>query len=317
MIKFAELSNTHTMPASAPPDPSTQSTKAVVQKKTAQVPSHDGMHSHLVPGHKGEDPDKSTDLIFDDGGTPGTQLKSLPQQKLMKPHVDVTAQEPPTVIHEKKASVYAMKNRYPLDSYAQVKQASAYFDEWWKAMPFEDRHEYAVNMVKRADELGITVSDTARKYGSEKYASSTESSICLDARRILLQDEKHLQLLDKVAAQRGTIPVDDFCELVSAFDKTAGLDHHYDRDVPDPYLTTYGWEKKAEFSEVIGNQMVTADDLKFLAANRIMLVKGTFDKDLAEEFKKDPVGIYKSLPMEQRKVFATMARANAAHDPLS
>jgi protein-tyrosine-phosphatase len=303
-MKTAELSNTHTMPA-AVSDTSPEKTKAVVKKTAA---------GHLVGGKDGH---RGKQGVETETNKPvlSEQPTRLVQARVMSPHVDVSCHEPPKLIQEKKAERTALRGRYPLDSYEHVKKASAYFDEWYKRFSPEDRHEFATNMVKRAQELGISVSEIAQKYGSETYASESDVKIALDIRKSLVEDETQRKVLDKLAHIRPMVEPELFCNTLSEFDKMAGLDFLYDRDVPDPYYSTYGFEKKAEFSETIGNLTVHGQDLEYLAIKRLPLVKGTFTEELAEAFRKDPVGIYKSLPLEQRKVFANMAREQRAGAP--
>lgn len=298
MKKEAELSNTHAMPAGMA-DKTPEQTKAVVKKA-----------GHLLNGHHDHPA-----CTGDDSATPGVTPQRLPQQKIMRPHVDVSAFEPPKKIQQKEAAAYALNGRYPLDSYEQVKTASAYFDEFGKRFAPEDRREYCMNLVKRAEALGIAISDDAKKYGSSTYAPDEEVKLALDARRTLLDDKKLQTALDKLAFIRPQMDPELFCLTLGEFDKTAGLEFFYDRDVPDPYYSTYGFQKEATFSEVIGNTRVTAADLEYLAMKRLPLVKGTFNEEMAKEFQKDPVGIYKSLPLAQRKVLANMACDQHAGTP--
>ncbi len=309
MSKQAELSNTNTMPA-AQPDVAPEKTKAVVNQKTAAP-----RMGHLISGkdkHRGEDATPAeTNIDVHKKNHPG----SLPQMHLMTPHVDVAGFEPPKKIQVKKAEHYALGERYPLDSYEQVKAASAYFDEFGKRMAPEDRREYCKNMIKRATALGIPVSDDARKYGAESFAPEEEIKVALDARRSLLDDKKLIGALDKLAGVRKQMDPEFFCMTLTEFDKTAGLDFLYDRDVPDPFFSTYGFEKEATFSEVIGNIRVTEADLEYLAMKRLPLVKGTFSENLAEKFRQNPVGTFKALPLAQRRVLANMARDQHAGAP--
>ena len=258
--------------------------------------------------------DKQADLV-NSPAMPASPLLNKAEDKTraaviktssMNPYVDVSGLEAQGPVIEKKASRYALDGRYPLDDYAQVKRASAYFDEWHVRMTPEDRHTYAVNMVKRASELGIGVSDVARKYGSETYAPEEQLKIALAARSDLVEGE-NVGLLSKVASQAFRVDPDVFCELLGQFDKHAGLHYQYDSHVPDPYWSTYGFEKKAEFSEVIGNTHITESTLKELASMGAGPLKGVFEEDLIAEFRKDPVGIFKSLPVDQRKLIANLA----------
>lgn len=310
-MKTAEISYTDVAPATPSLTPATDVRKAVV-KKTAMI-------GHLVPNHRQDAVVEPEEGPKYNGFTPGSTPERLPQAKIMKPHVDVTAQEPPRNAGDpenmkKKAQYTALGDRYPLDSYTDVKKASAYFDEYMQQMDPCDRHEYARNMVKRASVLGIPVSEAAERYGAESYASEAQVKLALDARRSLLQDDGHKALLDKIASQLFVLPAEPFAYLLSEFDKTAGLQHVYGYFLDDAFYATFGVEKTAQFTEVIGNRQVSASDLEYLAKNCINLVKGTFDDDLAKEFKKDPVGIYKSLPVEQRKIFANMASSQNAGD---
>jgi len=301
MTKQAELSNTHTMPAAVASPDSTSTDKAVIKKTGAEMPL-------LVPGHKHDNEPPTGNA----GGVPGRMPQRLPQSHVLHPHVDVSGKNPKTTTKTKEASRFALGDRYPLDDYLQVKLAATYFEENYKFLDPKDRREYCQNMVKRANELNIQVSDDARKYASEGYASEEEIKIALEARRMLLQDEVLLRGLDKLAHVRPTLAPDFFCAVLEEFDKKAGLNHYYDSDVPDPYWSTFGVEKNATFSELIGNQYVNEFDLHNLADKQLFLVKNVFTDDFALEFRKDPIGIYKSLPLAQRRILAHMASEQRA-----
>lgn len=316
MHKIADLSYTKTMPASPPADVKVEPTKAVIKKTGAAT------MGHLV--HDGNPNAKS--VYEPEEGPPyhdfihGSNEQKLPQAKVMKPHVDVSDMQPSAKVTKKEASITALHGKYPLDDFAQVKTASQYFSDYWKMFSPADRHEFAKNLVKRASVLGIEVPDAAREYGSEKCASRARLDVCMDARRsLLVQDEesKHRDLLNKVAAQADKVDPETFAELVHEFDKTAGLDVHYDSDVPDPWTTVFAMEKEAEFTEVLGNIQVGESDLRFLARMRISAVKGVFNEEIAEEFQKDPIGVYKSLPIDQRKILANLARSQSTTGSIS
>ena len=317
MGKTAEASGTDLMPNQGPGNPTPPKSLAVVNK-IAKV-------GRLVPASKG-DTDVPPELV-----QPPTkeQKGSNPQAAQMRPTVDVSNKEPPTRVSEKKASVYALpeQEKYPLDSYAQVKAAASYFETYARHMAPPVRREYAVNLVKRASALDVPIIDLARKYGSEDFAPEEEIKAAFDARRIeVAHSADALSLLgevEKVArfrlwkeASAGTpqsFSAEDVVYMLIEFDKVAGLEHHYDRTIPDPYYSIYGFEKDAEddssFSEVVGNETVTAADLQRLARIAAASVKMTFGVEFQEEFLKDPVGIFKSLPLDQKKMIMRMANS--------
>ena len=313
--KTAEINGTTSAPLSPPINPSASVTgsKAVVLK-TATI-------GRLVPGRS---PDVAPDVT-----QPPTKVQatSLPQPRHLHPTVDITNKEPPRLLSEKKASIFALptQEKYPLDSYVQVKAASAYFDTYVRHMQPPARREFAENLVKRAHALDIQVSDLARKYGAEDFAPEDEIKQAFDARRIeVAHDEDILKLLGAVekvarfrmwkeasAGEAEALTADVVVDLLTEFDKVAGLDRAYDSSVPDPYYSIYGFDKTAgaDFSEVIGNETVTEADLKRLARIAAATVKTTFGHDFQESFLEDPVGIFKSLPLDQKKMLMRMANS--------
>ena len=156
--KAAELAGTYDMPNAAPPSTAndTKTRKTVIDKEA----SVDDLLKVAFEAPGKTEPDDN------EASVKGEQ-KGAPQGKALKPHVDVSGQEPPTLVHEKKAQHYALPSMetYPLDGYDQVEKAAAYFEEWGKRMPPEMRHEYCVNLVKRASALGIPVSEIQNNGG--------------------------------------------------------------------------------------------------------------------------------------------------------
>lgn len=298
LTKGAELAETYDMTSQAVPskdsDPKKRS-KFVIDK-TGEAKAPEGVEMELPACCKKEQPPK------------------LPQESALKPHVDVTAHEPPKVVQEKKAERYALpsKGLYPLDNYAQVKMAAQYFMETWKFIPPEDRHEYCGNLVKRAAELNVFTDQLIEKYGSATYASEGDIAVCLDARRSTLQDEDHLGMLDKLAAVRFAMRPEEWATTLREFDKMACLDQYYG-DVPDAYYTTFGKqaaqgdEENPEASIVIGNEYLTRRRLTEFAKNNVSSLTKRFGDEVAKGMAKSPNDIFNSLPRDQKLVIMRMA----------
>ena len=301
-MKTADVSGTPVMPYSQSLAPATgiPPVDKITLKKTG----------HLVTGNPKQDTPPASNLDEHEGKQP----PALPQGKIMKPHVDTTGCADPMTMVIKKAGHYALGDRYPLDTPLQVKQAAAYFDEWAGEFDPKDRHEFAVNLVKRAKVLDVEVSHAARWHGSETYAPIESIKVALDSRKLVTDESLH-EALTKMAGLVAHLPPDMFARVLFEFDKGAEINHLYDEQISDPWHSTFGYEKQANFSETIGNLHVTEMDLTYLAIKRLGLVKGTFTEEFAEEFRKDPVGIYKSLPVEQRRVLGNMAQDQRAGTP--
>lgn len=243
--KIAEVTGTTCMPLQ---EPTTKGTPKANVAKTAAATM-----KRLVAGHKGQTgnfgPEETEKY---DGYTKGPNFDKLPQGKIvpkdtiaktasMQPYVDVTDHHPEVVVTEKKASLFALPaiEKYPLDTYLQVKTAGEYFDEFSVRFEDEDRQEFATNLMKRASELGIDVSDEVR------YAADPDEAI-------------------KVAFER-------------------------------------------PWSEVIGNDYINESQLKCLARKDGRILKKAFGEDFIDEFRKDPKGIFMSLPRDQKIIIMRMA----------
>lgn len=240
-----------------------------------------------------------------------SKIPVLKSASIMQPYVDVSTSNPASIHIEKKASRSALDECYPLDSYEQVKAASAYFEEYGKRFSPLERREYCLNLVKRANELNIDVSAEAQKYGSAGYASGEEIKAAFDVRRNALLDPVDLLVLGELEEKRATVSPDIFCTALEEFDKLAGLDQYYDRYVPDPFYTTYGVKCAESFSFIHSNDMVTEKDLERLGKTMHKSLCNSFGADFADEFRKDPVGIFKSMPLTQKKMIMHLATDNS------
>jgi hypothetical protein len=260
------------------------------------------------------------------------QTGKLPQAGHLKPTCDVTNFEAPVRMHEKKGSVFAIpsEEKYPLDTYEEVKTANAWFGRYANHLTPDKRREFATNFMKRASELDIRTDNyDLQRYGSNTMASEAEVKAAFDARRLeVAHNDAALELLgavEKVARTRiwrdadtvVELSPEQICGVVEEFDKVAGLNYRYDV-IPDPYYTVFGLEKSAAgkkdnsdpaWSDQIANDYVTSEDLHRLAQIGAFSVKTTFGGDFQEEFLKDPVGMYESLPRIQKKMLIRMANS--------
>lgn len=290
MIRYAEVTGTHLAPIS----------------KVSKTPSVTAF--------------KKAELAVNEEVTEKAPVQA-PQKKVLRPSIDVSKMEAPKEPEPvKRASRYALEDSYPLDTYGQVKQASAYFDTWWREFDLPERHKFASNLVARASELSVPVSDTARTYAAVKTSSAAYIDMMFDVRQGLLGTVEDKRVLSKIAAAAHTLAdsganMGPLLEVLSEFDKKAGIDRLYGRTLPDPFESFYG-EKTASFSETIGNTTVTEERLDALAKSGRQWVEKMFGEDVAEEFCKDPLSIYKSLPTEQRKMLGRLAEKIEAEGTL-
>lgn len=304
LAKIADVTGTSTMPYQAPSDLKVGGEKTVIKRAATM--------GHLVSGHKKEHGDfgpEETEKY--DGYTKGKTPESLPQMKKsahLQPHVDVTTKTASRQEITKTAQHYALpsQKKYPLDTYTQIKTAGQYFEDFYKDFKPEHRHEYAANLLKRANAVGLTMTDLAKRYGSQKYASIDDIKIAYEIRdKACAWDDNARDMLHELFEKRAELDPEVFARALGEFDKTAGIAHLYDSHVPDPFYSTFGFEKTANESDV------DEAALRKLAKDLPLQLQEKFASDFCEEFQRDPVGIFQSMPSEQQDILRKMANEAA------
>ena len=311
LLKRAEASGTSLMPLQDAGDLSSAGARGKPGSSNTSVAKSAGA-GHLVQGHGGE----VASELETTRGTAGEQYDSAPQTPVqsLRPHVSVLNGKPPKKLVEKTAEHCALAGVFPLDSYTQVQAASLYFSENYRSMDPDMRHEFATNMVKRASAMGIAYSAEAAAYGATTFAEDAQIKVAFDTRRQFLT-EKQAALLDTIYDHRAALGPDKFCEVLSEFDKLAGIDWRYDRAVLDPYLSTYGLQKTASDegdSWMNGNDYITKRQIENYAITAPITIADDYGKDFLKEFQKDPWGIFNSLPVDQKRRIARAAGDNGA-----
>lgn len=313
LLKGAEAAGTSLMPVQPPGDLATSGVRGRPGTSNTSVMKSAGA-GHLVGGHRGDVPPE----LETTRGAAGEQYESAPQAPVlsMKPHIGVTNKEPPKLLKEKEASLYACNGVFPLDSYVQVKAAAAYFDEQYRFMDPAMRREFASNLVPRATDLGIGFSKEAAAYGSSTFASDEQIQVGYDLRVAqLLEKQAQAGVLTTLYAHREELGPELFCESLAEFDKLAEIDHLYDQAIFDPYASTYGVQKQAADGGntwVNGNDYVTERQISNYSVTAGITLADDYGPDFKKEFMKDPWGIFMSLPLEQKRRMARAATDNSA-----
>lgn len=228
--------------------------------------------------------------------------KKVPNQ------VDVSSFEAPLRI-VKKAAQHLALDRFPLDSYSDVKKAVEYFDENYLQMPPEDRHAFAVKTASRAEDLDIEFGHMLERYGSVEYAVDVDAHLA--SRRAIAPD--FVATWNDLREKRASLTPDAFVQLLVEADKKASLNWEYGGEVEDAYYATFGGNKKKEayaawsWKGGLNGELVNADQLMRLARNGHGLIKKQFDGDLARAFAKDPITIFESLPETHKVIMSRLA----------
>jgi len=163
------------------------------------------------------------------------------------------------------------------------------------------------------DELGMTVPEDVRRYGSDTFSADTES---LAGQRFLLVQEEFKPALELLLEKKAHVTPEAFASSLEEFDRLTGLNYFWDTRVPDPYYTTFGpsHEKLAEenWSWDQNGVHLTLENLKHLSRNGGPLLIKHFGEDFFKEFSKSPKGTFESLPMPNKLMIARLATSR--HD---
>ena len=230
--------------------------------------------------------------------------------------VDVTGKRPSPrikVAAPTKDEDYAVvmpdgSRHYPIHSWDLVKKAEDYFLENRIRFQPEIRRQFAVKLASKAAVMGYPISREVASLGAKTYAVDNELRDALDMRKIACDPKSgSREILDDLFEKRASIHPEVFAECLKRFDVAEGLDKGWDKIVPDPWSSTFGIKTAAEVVWQDGADSVTRDALENLACNRLQMVIKEFTYDVAKEFKKDPIGIFESMPTPYKRVMARMA----------
>ena len=288
----------------------------LMDKESEASGSHLMPHSPAVTQGKTKNPAmirKNACGLETTEGQPGEQPKKAPQMGSPTFRVDTTGKEPPKLVPEKTAQHYALPScsRYPLDSYADVKQASAYYADNWKAMAPVHRHEFCSNLSKRASALGITPTDAGMlpKYASTTYGSQLQVDSAFDSRVSFLKTAEEKSVLEELRGLQTRVTPQALAGALCEFDKTASIDHLYDEHILDPYAALLGKVAEDSDSTIVGNDYLSHNALREFARTNAPQLEDMYGDEFVNEFRKDPVAIFQSMPNSQKKVIARLVNS--------
>lgn len=265
-----------------------------------------------LPGPFGHSLDKKADLN-------GTQVMpytpGVPKKKPEKvAHLVVLGplyREATKKVAAAKRYALPAESKYPIDTEGQVKQAAAYFEEYWRQFSPIDRREYANNVLHRADSLGVKVAGRLLDYGGDTYGDKLETQLQARIHNYSGKglDAGYAELYEK----RASLSPDEMALYLLRLDELTGASATWGTPLGfmDPFAATFSKtaEEKQPFSWVQGGDYVNEDGLTRLSATNAGLDK-IFGNGFALRFQKDPVGVFKSLSDPQKVILSRLAADN-------
>lgn len=198
---------------------------------------------------------------------------------------------------------------YPIDSWDNVKLAHQYFEENERRMDPAVRHQFAERLATKAASIGYLLPGSIQEAGATTYADEGHLKAALEMRKVAFRrgSAEH-EFLDELFEKRAAIEPATYAECIRRFDVMNGIDRAWDTGFLDPWSSTFGLEKKA--NKVVwedGAERVTEGELQNLSTNGSIPLQTVFTPIFAAEFQKDPVSVFESMPLAQKRVLARMA----------
>jgi len=210
--------------------------------------------------------------------------------------------------------IYAIGNKYPIDSPEGLKQAKTYFDENYRRMKPIERREFAVKVASVSKAAGMPIGANILNYSGDTYSDTLDAHLAVRYQYLndLEADEQFKHEIVKLANIQKEIAPVEFAMALEKLDIVSKLNSYWDRDIADPWYSTFNIEKNAmgtaepKASFTIGEVHVTENELKTLAKDPIKL-EGLFGSEFSNEFIKNPIDLFKSMPRPQQKIIGKMA----------
>lgn len=176
----------------------------------------------------------------------------------------------------------------------------------WHTLDSYDRHDLAVAATKLAEAHGAVVPGEIYRYSGETVGSNFGAY--MRQRQEFTANPAIQEAYGRLAKVASAIDADELVTLIYKLDDDAGLLHRYGKTLPDPHLCVFERTKEASWSWTHGGHYVNQDQLLRLATGptREQLEK-IFDCDFVTQFRKDPLGVFQTLPVEQQIILSNMA----------
>lgn len=204
--------------------------------------------------------------------------------------------------------------QYVMSTPSAVKIACEYFEKTAKKMPVEKRNKYASAIQKRAHELGMPVQKgMVSKYASDYYSPQIDAHIL--ARKTLIQDLKPeaAENFMKLGSAKTQLTPKQFARALHTLDKKAGIDRYYGAGITDPFMASFAEEPDPYegYRVKVAGLVMNSGDIETLANSKYDKIKQYFGSSIADEFKKNPVPIFESLPNDSKEILAGIANGTA------
>lgn len=231
---------------------------------------------------------------------------------------DITVPAPPQVKVASEPSYYLLEDErmYPCDTPEQVKIASDYLYQHHKSMPLETRTEFATSLVKRANDLGVTVDTFIHQNAGNTLTEREKLAEWLEARAYATEDQTVRKGFNKIAGVVKSMPreIEDrgfqvkLASTISKLDTQAGYVKEYGRRLPDPIATVFNTTKLAYESVTLVGKKIPLQQLVELGPDFFSdLLGADVLPEITSGGELDPAllkAVLPTLPVDLKKLVA-------------
>lgn len=195
---------------------------------------------------------------------------------------------------------------YPISSPDYLHRGVQHFNAEHHRLDPVDRVKVATAMVKRAGVLKEEIDTSV----IGKYATTQENpnfDLFITMRKELLNtDTDSADALDQLVEKRAEYKGQSFGRALEIFDKATGLDSLWDVTIPDPYCTCYSINNERIGAHGIEKEASDEEWLRKLAESDKL--SDVFGKSTVEEFRRNPVAVFNSLPVQTRQLLRDLGK---------
>ena len=228
--------------------------------------------------------------------------------------VNVSGKSPPVLTKTATANIYALGDKYPISNASELSKAISFFNENYRRMEPVHRREFAVKVASVADVMGVPSSEQILNYSGDSYSDTLDAHLSVRYQYLneLGADDSYKHEIVKLASHQTELDPVQFALILEKIDTESNLNVYWDKHISDPFYATFNIEKNAmgtsepQASFSVGDTHVTERELKLLASDPTKL-RGMFGEKMSNEFAKEPVAIFQSMPLPQKKIIAKMA----------
>lgn len=219
-----------------------------------------------------------------------------------------------------------LDKEYPVETKEQLVKSAQFFNKYLTRFRPEERVKIATIIDKQSQKLGVNfdygwITNYARMFKGAAVSPDLHKGISLRKEAVRrhkvkinvdgapVSPEEFLNSLEKKAQDQMDQPMAIIKSLMT-FDKAAGIEYLYDREIPDPIFTVHGGLNNSEFDAVkVAGRMTQYDVIRATRNKDVVKEIGrVFGEKTASAFAKNPFQCIQKMNPPEISKLASIAK---------